>query len=95
MPEHVWLKFREISISNPCHIREKGEIDMCLAISEIREEGRKEGRREGRKEGREEGMNLLSALIRRLKGLGRSEDMDRVLYDEAYRNELLDELEIR
>ncbi len=80
-------------------VNEKGEIDMCLAISEIREEGREEGRKEGRKEGREEGreegMNLLCALIRRLKGLGRSEDMDRVLYDEAYRNELLDELEIR
>lgn len=42
---------------------EKGEVDMCVAIMEIREEGRLQGREEGRLEGLEGIRNLFRSLI--------------------------------
>ncbi|MBQ9061214.1 MAG: hypothetical protein IJ121_00090 [Eubacterium sp.] len=63
------------------------------AIKEGLEEGRAEGRAKGLEEGHakglEEGRAELAALLQQLKTEGRTEEFDRVLTDEAYRNELL------
>ena len=53
---------------------------------------KEEGRAEGRSEGRAEGLDLLGALITRLKTLGRIDDAFRAAADPSYRDRLLDEL---
>ena len=51
-------------------------------------------REEGREEGRAQGMNALSALIRNLLDLGRTEDVARVTSDPAYRDKLIAEFKL-
>ena len=47
-----------------------------------------------REEGRAQGMNTLSALIKRLLDLGRTEDVARVTSDPAYRDKLIAEFKL-
>lgn len=70
------------------------EYNEAKAMELFREEGRAEGRKEGRKEGRAQGMNTLSALIKRLLDLGRTEDVARVTSDPAYRDKLIAEFKL-
>ena len=78
---------------------EKGEVDMCVAIAEMKEdskaeglvEGREEGRVEGRTEGRTEGENLVMALMQKLLSAGRYDDAKRVTEDPDYKKKLMKE----
>ena len=58
-----------------------------------REEGLELGREEGLKLGKEEGINSLTGLMKNLLVHGRSEDMQRVVMDAAYRKKLLSEFQ--
>lgn len=62
---------------------------MTLAMRDL------ENREEGRKEGKQEGLALMSALINKLIGLGRADEIPRVTTDEKYRDKLISELAIR
>ena len=75
---HAGLKLKE---------NEKGEIDMCLAISGMKEDAR----REGIQEGIQEGETLILTLIQKLFAEGRSEEIQKIAEDEVYRNRLLKE----
>lgn len=58
----------------------KGVSDMCREMENLKQEGKTEG------------LNLLTALLRKLKELGRIEDIDRITYDSDYRDKLISEL---
>ena len=80
-------------------VNEKGEVDVCRAVKEIREEerreGRVEGRAEGRAEGRNEGLNELADLINMLFHSGRMNDIERVAGDPVYREAMLKQFMIQ
>lgn len=75
---HAGLKLKE---------NEKGEIDMCLAISGMKEDARNEGIQKGIQEGE----TLILTLIQKLFAEGRSEEIQKIAEDEVYRNRLLKE----
>ncbi|MDE6387294.1 MAG: hypothetical protein K2L82_05725 [Lachnospiraceae bacterium] len=52
---------------------------------------REEGREEGRAEGRAEGEDIAFALMQKLIEAGRNEDVNRVLTDKKYREQLYHE----
>ena len=60
---------------------------------DILDRGRELGREEGLKLGKEEGINSLTGLMKNLLVHGRSEDMQRVVMDAAYRKKLLSEFQ--
>ena len=60
----------------------KGEVDMCVAITGIREDGKIEGE------------NKILTLMQRLFAAGRIEDAQKVSLDEEYRAKLLKEFGI-
>lgn len=84
-------------------IEENGEVDMCIAIAGIRDEGREMGRMEGRMEGREqgrlegreqgrtEGEKLFAKLIQRLLADDRLSDLNKAAVDENYRHLLMEQ----
>ena len=67
-------------------------------IMEYKEEGRAEGHAEGRTEGlvegRIEGEDKLASLINALISAGRSQEIEKVVNDKEYRDQLYDEFEI-
>ena len=52
------------------------------------EKFKREGREEGWKEGREEGEARLSSLLKTLMEQGRNEDVQRVLVDKEFREQM-------
>lgn len=70
---------------------EKGEVDMCIAITGIREDGRNEGRAEGRAEGVIIGEETILKLMNKLLVAGRFEDAQKASSDKEYRTLLLTE----
>ena len=64
-------------------------------LQEGRAEGRKEGRAEGRAEGMVKGESRLGTLITQLQKLGRTDDAFRAASNEAYRQQLYQELNIQ
>ena len=71
---------------------------MCNLSQGIKEkavvEGRIEGERIGEERGKRQGENIMLQLFERLISNGRMEDCQRVIRDEAYRRQMIKELEI-
>ena len=65
---------------------EKGEVDMCVAIAGIKEEGRAEGRAEGE--------NRAFDLIKLLLDAGRYEDIKKVTENQDYKVKLMKEFNL-
>lgn len=64
-------------------VNEKGEVDMCVAVTGLREEGRAEGRAEGES-------NILN-LMQKLFAAGRMEDAQKAANDKSFCSKLLAE----
>ena len=63
-------------------------------IREGIQEGIREGKKEGKKEGIREGVKMLGSLIQKLISENRSSEIEAVVNDEAYRNQLYAEFGI-
>lgn len=66
------------------YIEEKGEYDMCQALTELIEDGKQEGIKEGLKEGE----NRLLRLQRFLIAEGKMDELNKVILDEMYRQKM-------
>lgn len=62
----------------------KGEISMCKAIEDMKEEAMQEGRKEGREEGREEGklVNVITMTCRKLKKAMQADEIAELLEED-------------
>ena len=78
--------------------KQKEDVNMCMILDQIEEEGRQkgiaEGRKTGREEGKKEGILLLSDLITILMKQGKMEELQRAAQDQAYCEQLLKEYQL-
>ena len=73
----------------------EGGRNMCRAIEEMIEDGKKAGIEEGIKEGIKEGIRCANELMQQLLKDGRIDDIERVISDTEYQEQLLEEYGIR
>lgn len=66
------------------YIKERGEYDMCQALTELIEDGKQEGIKEGLKEGESRLLRLQRFLIAE----GKMDELNRVILDEMYRQKM-------
>lgn len=87
-------RFLKVTFEN----EQKGDVNMCMILDQIEEEGRQkgiaEGRKTGREEGKKEGILLLSDLITILMKQGKMEELQRAAQDQAYCEQLLKEYQL-
>ena len=78
--------------------KQNEDVNMCMILDQIEEEGRQkgiaEGRKTGREEGKKEGILLLSDLITILMKQGKMEELQRAAQDQAYCEQLLKEYQL-
>ena len=78
--------------------KQKEDVNMCMILDQIEEEGWQkgiaEGRKTGREEGKKEGILLLSDLITILMKQGKMEELQRAAQDQAYCEQLLKEYQL-
>ena len=73
---------------------QKEDINMCMILDQIEEEGRQKGIAEGIREGKSEGIQLLSDLITILMKQGKMEELQRAAQDRTYCEQLLKEYQL-
>ena len=75
-----------------CQMKEEDEIKVCELFDQYERRGRikgkEEGKIEGRAEGKIEGENRLAELMKKLIGSGRNDDLEKIAFDQGYREEL-------
>ena len=85
-------KLPKDSLIKPFLSEHKAEVTrMCITEYDeykTMEKFKREGREEGWKEGREEGEARLSSLLKTLMEQGRNEDVQRVLVDKEFREQM-------
>ena len=78
---------------------EEGIKTMCTVMEELRNEGMQQGMRQGIKQGIKQGkylgMRNFAELTKQLLALGRTNDLNRAIEDEQYRDKLMKELAIQ
>lgn len=79
-------RFLKVTFEN----EQKGDVNMCMILDQIEEEGRQKGIAEGKKEG----ILLLSDLITILMKQGKTEELQRAAQDQAYCEQLLKEYQL-
>ena len=88
----------EFSVTVTPHL-EKGVAEMCNLSEGIERRGELRGRKIGEKIGQERGektgRKALSVLLQKLMQEGRKEDVDRVLQDDEYQEQLLREYHLK
>lgn len=73
---------------------EEGEINMCEALRQWREEDKAAGRMEGRLEGRLEGAERVNELNQRLLKEGRMDELKKSAQNVKYQEELMKKYKI-
>ena len=72
---------------------------MCTVMEELKNEGMQQGMRQGIKQGIKQGkylgMRNFAELTKQLLALGRTNDLNRAIEDEQYRDKLMKELAIQ
>ena len=71
-----------------CQMKEEDEIKVCELFDQYERRGRIKGKEEGKIEGRAEGENRLAELMKKLIGSGRNDDLEKIAFDQGYREEL-------
>ena len=74
--------------------KQKEDVNMCMILDQIEEEGRQKGIAEGIREGKSEGIQLLSDLITILMKQGKMEELQRAAQDRTYCEQLLKEYQL-
>ena len=64
---------------------------MCSVIEELKNEGIQQGMQQGKKQG----MQTFADLTKKLLALHRTNDLNRAIEDEQYRDKLMKELAIQ
>ena len=70
---------------------EEGIQTMCTVMEELRNEGMQQGMQQGNKQG----MQKFADLTKKLLALHRTNDLNRAIEDEQYRDQLMKELAIQ
>ena len=65
-------------------MKEEDEIKVC----ELFDQYERRGRIKGKEEGKIEGENRLAELMKKLIGSGRNDDLEKIAFDQGYREEL-------
>ena len=71
-----------------CQMKEEDEIKVCELFDQYERRGRIKGKEEGKIEGRAEGENRLAELMKKLIGSGRNDDLEKIAFDQGYREEM-------
>lgn len=74
--------------------KEKGEITMCELIDKYEKRGERRGERRGEKRGEKRGEEKMASLIEKLFALGREKEMQEVVKNIEYREQLYREFGI-
>ncbi len=67
-----------------CQMKEEDEIKVC----ELFDQYERRGRIKGKEEGKIEGENRLAELMKKLIGSGRNDDLEKIAFDQGYREEM-------
>ena len=67
-----------------CQMKEEDEIKVC----ELFDQYERRGRIKGKEEGKIEGENRLAQLMKKLIGSGRNDDLEKIAFDQGYREEM-------
>ena len=68
---------------------------MCTVMEELRNEGMQQGIQQGIKQGNKQGMQRFADLTKKLLALHRTNDLNRAIEDEQYRDKLFKEFAIQ
>ena len=74
---------------------EEGIQTMCTVMEELRNEGMQQGIQQGIKQGNKQGMQRFADLTKKLLALHRTNDLNRAIEDEQYRDKLFKEFAIQ
>ena len=64
---------------------------MCSVIEELKNEGFQQGIQQGIQQGKKQGMQTFADLTKKLLALHRTNDLNRAIEDEQYRDQLMKE----